>query len=67
MGCNSGFKGLRNKKANPFCVLNSRASRLNCSGGIAPHILHSALDGSEWSVSLPGRLIPRERTIDFIG
>jgi len=31
------------------------------------HILHSALDGGEWSVSLPGRFIPRERTIDFIG
>jgi len=28
------------------------------SGGIAPHILH----GDEWSASLPGHLIPRERT-----
>jgi hypothetical protein len=31
------------------------------SGGIAPLILTSALDGGEWSASRPGRFTPRER------
>jgi hypothetical protein len=30
------------------------------SGGIASTFLTSALDGGEWSGSLPGRFIPRE-------
>jgi hypothetical protein len=30
------------------------------SGGIAPRILTSALDGGEWSASSPGRFTPRE-------
>jgi hypothetical protein len=30
------------------------------SGGIAPRIQTSALDGDEWSVSRPGRFTPRE-------
>jgi hypothetical protein len=34
------------------------------SGGIASRFLTSALDGGEWSVSLPGRFTPRERTAD---
>jgi hypothetical protein len=28
------------------------------------HSLTSALDGSEWSASRPGRFIPRERALD---
>jgi hypothetical protein len=31
------------------------------SGGIAPRILTSPLDGDEWSSSRPGRFTPRER------
>jgi hypothetical protein len=31
------------------------------SGGIAPRILTSALDGVEWSASRPDRFAPRER------
>jgi hypothetical protein len=31
------------------------------SGGIAHALLTSALDGGEWSASLPGRFTPRER------
>jgi hypothetical protein len=31
------------------------------SGGIAPHVLVSALDEDEWSASRPNRFIPRER------
>jgi hypothetical protein len=31
------------------------------SGGIAPPLLTSALDGGEWSASRPGRFIPGER------
>jgi hypothetical protein len=31
------------------------------SGGIAPRIPTSALDGGEWSTSCPGRFTPRER------
>jgi hypothetical protein len=32
------------------------------SGGIAPHILTSVLDGGEWSASHPSRFTSRERT-----
>jgi hypothetical protein len=31
------------------------------SGGIAPRILDSALDGGEWSASRPGRFTPMGR------
>jgi hypothetical protein len=31
------------------------------SGGTAPRILTSALDGGEWSVSRPGHFTPKER------
>jgi len=31
------------------------------SGGIAPRILNSALDGGEWSASRPGRFTLRAR------
>jgi hypothetical protein len=31
------------------------------SGGIAPPLLTSALDGGDWSASHPGRLISGER------
>jgi hypothetical protein len=31
------------------------------NGGVAPHILASALDGGEWSASRPGRFTPKER------
>jgi hypothetical protein len=31
------------------------------SGGIAPRILNSALDGGEWSASLPGHFNPQGR------
>jgi hypothetical protein len=34
------------------------------SGGIAPPFLTSALDGGEWSASLPGRFTPGERAPD---
>jgi hypothetical protein len=30
-------------------------------GGLAPRILTSALDGSEWSASHTGRFIPKEK------
>jgi len=29
------------------------------SGGIAPRILDSAIDGGEWSASRPGRFTPK--------
>jgi hypothetical protein len=32
------------------------------SGGKAPFVLTSALDGGEWYASRPGRFTPRERT-----
>jgi hypothetical protein len=31
------------------------------SGGMAPHILDSTLNGGEWSASRPGRFTPRKR------
>jgi hypothetical protein len=39
------------------------------SGGIAPRIVTSALDGGEWSASRPGRFTPRKRApgIHWIG
>jgi hypothetical protein len=43
------------------------------SGGIAYTFLTSALDGSEWSASRPGRFTPKERsagthwTEDWVG
>jgi hypothetical protein len=35
------------------------------SGGITPPFLTSALDGSEWSASCPGRSIPETRALDI--
>jgi hypothetical protein len=35
------------------------------SGGIAPPFLASALDGGEWSASLPGRFTPGERAARY--
>jgi len=37
------------------------------SGGIAPRILNSALNGGEWSVSRPGLFNPGERARDTHG
>jgi hypothetical protein len=44
-----------------FFCWSSRHEGVLRSGGIAPSVLDSALDGGEWSASCPGRFTPRER------
>jgi hypothetical protein len=42
--------------------------RYGGSGGIAPPFLISALDGSEWSASRPGEVVPSMHCIgDWVG